>query len=150
MSVANLFECTVAYEKMMENGMQKKVSEPYIVKAYSFTEAEAVITDFIKPYITGEFSIKSIKRCKCNEIVEDANGDRYFNAIISMITLDEKSGKEKKTRVPLVVQANDMDGALDNLKKHMSGSMADYEVAKLEESKIMDVVLDVNVSVKTV
>ena len=95
MSVANLFECTVAYEKMMENGMQKKVSEPYIVKAYSFTEAEAVITDFIKPYITGEFSIKSIKRCKCNEIVEDANGDRYFNAIISMITLDEKSGKEK-------------------------------------------------------
>ena len=66
-----------------------------------------------------------------------------------MITLDEKSGQEKKTRVPLIVQATNMQGAMDNLTKHMSGSMADYEVAKIEESKIMDVVLEAEVRVKT-
>ena len=36
----NWFECKVTYEKMMENGLQK-VSEPYLVDALSFTEAEA-------------------------------------------------------------------------------------------------------------
>ena len=37
----NWFECKVSYEKMLENGMQKKVTEPYLVDALSFTEAEA-------------------------------------------------------------------------------------------------------------
>ena len=149
MQVSQFFECTVSYEKMMENGMQKKVSEPYLVKAYSFTEAEAMIIDYVKPFISGDFQVKSIKRCKCSEIVEDPNGDRYFSSTINMITLDEKSGQEKKTRVPLIVQATNMQGAMDNLTKHMSGSMADYEVAKIEESKIMDVVLEAEVRVKT-
>lgn len=147
MATSTFFECTISYEKMMENGLQKKVSEPYVVKAYSFTEAEANITEYIKPFISGEFQVKSIKRCKCSEIVEDPQGDRYFNTIVSMITLDEKSGKEKKTRVPLLVQAATMQNAMDNLTKHMSGSIADYEVSKIEESKVMDVILDVHVNV---
>ena len=37
----NWFECKVSFEKIMENGAQKKVTEPYLVDALSFTEAEA-------------------------------------------------------------------------------------------------------------
>ena len=39
------FECKIRYEKTMENGMNKKVTEPYLVDALSFTEAEARIID---------------------------------------------------------------------------------------------------------
>lgn len=60
----NWFECKVTYEKMMENGMQKKVTEPYLVDALSFTEAEARIIEEIQPYITGDFTVADIKRAK--------------------------------------------------------------------------------------
>ena len=149
MQVTQFFECTVSYVKMMENGVQKKVSEPYVVNALSFTEAEAVIIEYIRPYITGEFIVKNIKRCKCNELVPDANGDRYYNMTIAIITLDEKSGKEKKTRVPLLVQAADMQKAMDNLKEHLKGSLSDYDIVKTEESKVIDVVLDIEVKAKS-
>lgn len=61
----NWFECKVSYMKMMENGMQKKVTEPYLVDALSFTEAEARIIEEIRPFITGEFTVTDIKRAAC-------------------------------------------------------------------------------------
>ena len=39
MAMHTWFECKIRYEKVMENGMQKKVTEPYLVDALSFTEA---------------------------------------------------------------------------------------------------------------
>ena len=35
MAMHNWFECKVFYEKMLENGTQKKVTEPYLVDALS-------------------------------------------------------------------------------------------------------------------
>lgn len=43
------FECKIRYEKTMDNGMNKKVTEPYLVDALSFTEAEARIIEEIHP-----------------------------------------------------------------------------------------------------
>lgn len=74
----NWFECKVSYEKILENGMQKKVTEPYLVDALSFTEAEARIIEEIKPYISGEFTISDIKRAKYNELFFNDNGDRFI------------------------------------------------------------------------
>ena len=64
----NWFECKVSYEKMLENGMQKKVTEPYLVDALSFTEAEARIIEEIRPFITGEFTVTDIKRARLSEL----------------------------------------------------------------------------------
>ena len=64
----NWFECKVSYEKIMEDGKQKKVTEPYLVDALSFTEAEARIIEELTPFISGEFVIKDIKRAKLSEI----------------------------------------------------------------------------------
>jgi len=64
----NWFQCNVNFEKMLENGMQKKVTEPYLVDALSFTEAEARIIEEIRPFITGEFTVTDIKRAHLSEI----------------------------------------------------------------------------------
>jgi len=119
--------------------MQKKVTEPYLVDALSFTEAEARIIEEIKPYISGEFTIADIKRAKLSELFFNDNGDRFFKAKVMFITLDEKSGTEKKTAVQMLAQASDIKEALKVVEKGMEGTLADYAVASLTESPIMDV-----------
>ena len=135
----NWFESKVTFEKTLENRTQKKVSEIYLLDALSFTEAEARTIEELKPYISGEFSIAAIKRVKLSEIFFNENGDRYFKAKVLFITLDEKSGTEKKTTTYMLVQANDIDQAHEVLKKGMEGTMADWECASMTETKIMDV-----------
>ena len=135
----NWFECKVSYEKVLENGMQKKVSEPYLVDALSFTEAEARIIEEIKPYISGDFTIADIKRAKYTELFFNETGDRYFRAKIYFVTLDEKSGTEKKTAAQMLAQASDLKEALAVVEKGMAGTMADYIIASLTETAIMDV-----------
>lgn len=63
------FECKIRYEKVMENGMNKKVTEPYLVDALSFTEAEARIIEEITPFISGEFTVSDIKRANYSETI---------------------------------------------------------------------------------
>lgn len=135
----NWFECKISYEKTIENGTQKKVTEPYLVDALSFTEAEARIIEEIKPYISGEFTIADIKRAKLAELFFNETGDRFFKAKVYFVTLDEKSGAEKKTAATMLAQASDIKDALSVVEKGMEGTLADYVIASLTETAIMDV-----------
>jgi hypothetical protein len=135
----NWFECKISYEKMMENGVQKKVTEPYLVDALSFTEAEARIIEEMKPFISGEFIVADIKRARLAELFFNENGDRYYKFKILFITLDEKSGVEKKTAAQMLAQASDIKDAIAVLESGMKGTMGDYEIASVSETMIMDV-----------
>lgn len=135
----NWFQCNVNFEKMLENGMQKKVTEPYLVDALSFTEAEARIIEEIKPFISGEFTVTDIKRARLSELFFNQNGDRYYKVKVYFITLDEKSGAEKRTSAKMLVQANNLKEAISVLEEGMKGTMADYTLASVSETQIMDV-----------
>lgn len=115
------FECKVSYEKIMEDGKQKKVTEPYLVDALSFTEAEARIIEELTPFISGEFVIKDIKRAKLSEIFFNENGDRFYKIKVYFITLDEKSGAEKKTAAQMLTQASNLKEAIEVLEKRNEG-----------------------------
>ena len=119
--------------------MQKKVTEPYLVDAFSFTEAEARIIEEIRPYVSGEFTVADIKRAKFAELFFNENGDRFFKAKVYFVTLDEKSGAEKKTAVQMLAQASDIKEALAIVEQGMAGTLSDYSVASLTETAIMDV-----------
>ena len=135
------FECKIRYEKTMENGMKKKVTEPYLVDALSFTEAEARIIEEMTPFISGEFTVSDIKRANYSELFfsEEEAADRWFKCKLSFITLDEKSGAEKKTSTNVLVQASDLRDAVKKLDEGMKGSMADYIISSMTETAIMDV-----------
>ena len=135
----NWFECKVSYEKTMENGMQKKVTEPYLVDALSFTEAESRIIEEITPYITGEFTVTDIKRAKISELFFNENGDRFYKIKVYFITLDEKSGAEKKTAAQMLAQACTLKEAIAVLEEGMKGTLADYTIASVTETALMDV-----------
>lgn len=119
--------------------MQKKVTEPYLVDALSFTEAEARIIEEIRPFITGEFTVTDVKRARLSELFFNENGDRYYKVKVYFITLDEKTGAEKKISAQMLAQASDLKEAIAVLEEGMKGTMADYVIASVSETPIMDV-----------
>ena len=135
------FECKIRYEKTMENGLVKKVNEPYLVDALSFTEAEKRILEEIAPFMTGDYQVADIKRANHAELFETVSdsADKWFRIKLVFITLDEKSGKERKTSQNVLVQAADLRGSIDRLDEGMKGSMMDYTIASVTETAIVDV-----------
>ena len=135
----NWFECKISYEKVTEDGMQKKVLETYLVDAISFTETEGRIIKIMRPYISGDLMVMDIKRARFAESFIDNQGDRYYRVKINMITLDEKNGTEKRTAVQMLAQASTIHDALVVIDKGMKGTMSDYEIVSVNETAILDV-----------
>ncbi len=135
------FEVKIRYEKVMDNGMQKKVTEPYLFDALSFTEREGKCIEEMTPFISGEFTVSDIRRANYSEIFfsDEESADRWFKCKLVFITLDEKSGVEKKTSTQVLVQAADLRDAVKKLDEGMKGTMADYQIASVSETAIMDV-----------
>lgn len=133
------FECKVKYEKTAEEGRIVNVSESYLVDAMSFTEAEKRIIDEMQPFMSGEFTVANIKRSKLAELFSNDAGDKWYRCKVFFISLDEEKGVEKRTGVAMMAQASSVREAWDVLQEGMKGSMADYEVASIVETQIMDV-----------
>ena len=138
---ANWFICKIRYEKVMEDGLQKKVTEQYVVDAISFTEAEARINQKMSCYISGEFEVVEIDRCVFKEIFfsDSECADKWYKSKVQFITIDEKTEKEKKQAVYYLVQGSSLENARRNIDEVMGGTMIDYSIAGVNETKIMDV-----------
>lgn len=135
------FECKVRYDKTMENGLSKQVTETYLVDALSFTEAERRFIEEIEPFMGGEFTVTDIRRTKIAELFESNDGlaDRWFKCKVAFITLDEKTGAEKRANQMMMVQAIDLRDAVKALDKAMEGTLGDYVIVSVAESPVMDV-----------
>lgn len=136
------FEYKISYDKLEENGMNKKVTESYLVEAMSYAEAENQFIEYITPYVTGnEYEIKDIKRSNYAELFltdEDA-ADKYFACKLEFITINEKTAQEKKTKMDYLVQAANLKDAMKKLDAAMSNSMADYNAVCVKETALLDV-----------
>lgn len=137
--IGRWFECKVSLKRTLEDGLQKQVKETYIVDALNFTDAEARLLQELRGY--GDITIQSIKFCDAKEIVDSHNpNDGYWYKVkVSLITIDESKGKEKKVNVIIYVRAADFKGALQNTEEYMKTSVMDYSVISIVETNIMDV-----------
>ncbi len=137
----NWFECKVKYEKTVEEGKIVTSSEAYLVDALSFTEAEERIIEEMKPFISGEFTVANIRRMKISEMFPNENADKWYRCKVNFVSLDEEKGVEKRTAVAMYVQASTLKEACESLIEGMKGTLADYEIAAITETAIMDVYL---------
>jgi len=133
------FECKVKYDRLTEAGVVKTVTEPYLVDALSFTEAEARITEEMQPYISGEFAVTAVRRVNLSDIFYNAEGDKWYKVKTNYITIDEKTAVEKKTASFQMVQAAEFAQALKVFMEGMKDTMADFEIASITETPLMDV-----------
>lgn len=136
---ATWYECKVKYRKLDESGAQKIVTEPYLVDALSYTEAESRMNEEMSAYVSEEFRLTNIKMANYSEIHPFENADRWFKSKISLLAYDEESGKERKSNMYLLVQANDVKEAFDNTTHALKNTMGDYSITAISESPIMDV-----------
>ena len=135
----NWFQCKVKYEKNAQDGGIVKTSEAYLVDALSFTEPEERINEEMRPFISGEFLVSDIKREKVNELFANEAGDRWYRSKVNFISLDEEKGVEKRIATTMYAQASSVKEALEVIEKGMKGTLADYEIAAITETNIMDV-----------
>lgn len=125
----------------MEDGMQKKVTENYVVDALSFSEAEERITEEMSSYVSGEFDVADIKIAPYGEVffADSDTADKWYKAKLAFITLDEKTQKEKRSTVNYLINAGSLNGAVKNIDEVMSQSMIDYIIVSVNETTLMDV-----------
>ena len=136
------FECKVSYERQADSMGMKKVSESYLVDALSFTEAEKRIIKEVRPFVSvGELEVVNIRRARIAELFlnDEAEDDRYFRAKVNFITVDEKSGSEKKTSATMIVKSDSLPNAVTELKAQLDSQMDSYEIAAVTDTQILDV-----------
>ena len=136
------FLTAVRFEKVLENGLVKKVTEHYLVDALSFTEAESRTIEEMRPFISGEFSVTAVKTSKFSELflAEEDAADILYKVKVQFITLDERSGNEKKTSAEMLVQAADLRDAIRRFDEGMKGTMADYQIVSVAETPIVGII----------
>lgn len=142
--VSKYFEVKIQYQKTLEDGKEKKVTEQYVVEALSFTEAESRIIEEMTPFIDGDFDVVSEKIAPYNEIVLSDNyyaDDKWFVSKVAFITIDEKTEKEKKQTFRYLVQAATSELALDYTKEMFSHGMSDYRIDAVQDTPTLDVFL---------
>lgn len=158
------YEAVVKYDRMNDEGAVVKATELYLLEAVSCTDAEAIVTREVEPYVQGSMEVTSVKVSKYVEFIpeneeislvdgenkrmfgENKNAskiaDKYFGVKVSFVTLDEKSGKEKKCPFYYVVHATSVEAATDTLYEFMKGTVSDYEINNVVETKIADIIIN--------
>ena len=146
--MTKFFECTVKIERLDESGLRVIRTEKHVVNALSFTEAEARITKELQYQVIGEFTVKSIRAKKYEEILRfpeflrtsgtDSPLDKWFEMKVNYLEYNE-DGREKKIPVLYLIQAGSVNGADSIFIYSRIGSLSTYRVEKISETKILDV-----------
>ena len=136
------YQCKVQYSIIDEKGNDKKIKADYVVVADCCGEAETIVlTELIPLY--GDTEINQVSKGKVREILYSDNIEedrKFYETTLQLITLDERSGKEKKTTIKYLVCAKTMMAALKAMQEFMSSSMIDYNSIQIKETKIAEVI----------
>lgn len=145
MVIPNLIAAVVKGNRIDESGTVVAVKEKYLVDAVTPTEAEARLASEIAPDII-EFTVHSTAIEKVDEFfIQDANGE-FFKVVFSIITIDEKSGKEKRSRHVSYTRSSSFESALPDFLAGMKGTMIDYEIESITRAHIVDLITNVSES----
>jgi len=135
----NWFEIKVKYKKIDEQGNEKNATETYLIDAFTFTESEARINQVLKQYISGEFKVTSMKPANYAEIVAIEDGEYWYKCKVAIVTLDEKSGKEKKANQYILIAADNIKQGIERLEASLSTVIVPWNIKAIQESPIIDV-----------
>lgn len=131
------FECKVKYQKMLDTGERKTVTELYLVYADSVSDAEQRIIEEMSSFSEGELTVKAVKEASYKEVFQH-DEEKFYLCKVAFVTLDEDSGTEKKKASTILVQASDFDTAGKYLKAGMKGTLSDYDILSIAETAILD------------
>lgn len=120
----------------LKNGELKPVTKTYIVGATSCVDADARIAEEVMPF--GDFSVLAVRKSAVREVFRDASGDKWYRCKVMLVSFDDK-GAEKRSPLIVMVEASNFSNAHNNLLDAMKGTISDYQIASIAETKIIDI-----------
>ena len=136
----NLFETKISYDRLSERGSIETVNEVYIFDAETFGDAENKVLVLAEPNLKMGYEVKSVKRVKFNEVFFYPESEKWFKARINFLSIDEK-GKDHKVGAAVLVQSDNMKEARERIEERLKDSMADWEIVKIEETAVLEVMV---------
>lgn len=137
----NLYEVKIKFRKTSETGQQKIVTVPYLFEAVNYTDCEARVYKEMPQYISEEFKVTNIKPVNYAEIHHFEDSEKWFKSKVSLIAYDEESGRERKSNIYLLINANDVDDAYASTVRVMKNTMGEYSIPAISETAIVEVFL---------
>lgn len=135
----NWFTVKVKYTKQLENGTFKRVSEPYLLSAMTFTDAEARIYDELGQIIRGEFDVISISRTELHDIFAYDDSATWWKCKVSYESAEHNSEKVKKVSQNFLVSAETAKEAYERIQESLSTLMVDFNIPSIVFSPIVDI-----------
>ncbi|MFA5574858.1 MAG: DUF4494 domain-containing protein [Brumimicrobium sp.] len=138
--MSNWFTVKVKYTKQLDNGKLKRVTEPYLVDAATFTDAEKRIQYEIGLNVRGEFDVTGISRTNYTDIFYYDDSDDWYKCKITYTSVDaDEQGKEKKITGNFMVTANNVKEAFERIKESIADMISSYEIPAISLTNIVDV-----------
>lgn len=133
------FEVVVAFEKMCDDGLAKKTKETVVVEAFSIGEAEKRALEEYAPLATGAPECVKAGLASYKEIMFADHGEIFYKVKVAIITINESTDKEKRTNIYYLTNADSIEAARQNIVEAYKGTVMDYVIANIGESKIVEV-----------
>lgn len=135
----NWFTVKVKYTKQLENGTFKRVSEPYLLSALTFTDAEARIYEELGAIIRGEFDVVSISRTELHDIFAYDDSATWWKCKVTYESADHNSEKTKKVSQNFLVSADTAKEAYERILESLSTLMVEFNIPSIVYSPIVDI-----------
>ncbi|PHR28242.1 MAG: hypothetical protein COA38_12395 [Fluviicola sp.] len=135
----NWFTVKVKYTKQLDNGALKRVSEPYLLAAMTFTDAEARIYEELGQIIRGEFNVVGISRTEIHDIFAYDDADVWYKCKVRYESMDADTEKAKKVNQNFLVSAESVKEAYERIQESLSTLMVDFEIPSIIVSPIVEI-----------
>ena len=141
------FTVKVKYTKQLDDGTFKRVSEPYLLAAMTFTDAEARIYEELGSIIRGEFTVTNIARTEYHDIFYYEDADLWYKCKITYqsegdgldVESDLNPKKVKKVSQNFLVTATSVKEAFERIQESLSTLMVDYQIPSIMLTPIVDI-----------
>jgi len=133
------FTVKVKYTKQLENGTFKRVSEPYLLAAMTFTDAEARIYEELGSSIRGEFQVTGITRTDLHDIFQYDDAEQWFKCKVTYDRIDEDGEKAKTISQNFLVSAANVKESYERMEESLATLMIDFNVVSITASPIVEI-----------
>tara|TARA_R110000803_G_scaffold210812_1_gene283856 strand:- start:253 stop:687 length:435 start_codon:yes stop_codon:yes gene_type:complete len=139
----NFFKLKVKYliQDPDKGSIKKKTSE-YVLKAFSFTDAESSLLEYLKDEF--EYNLVSCSKFNIQDVRIDETKEDYFKAKIVSTSSDIDNGKTSKIIDNYIIQGDTTEDVNKSIKQMLLGSVMDYKIETIQKTKIKKVFYEVN------
>ncbi len=133
------YTVAVKYTKQLDNGTLKRVTEPYLLDAVSFTDAEARIYQELGTTIKGEFLVTKVTKTNFSDVFNYEDTEDWYKCKVGYISEDADSGKAKRVVNNFLVTAENVKQAYERIESSLDQMLVGFDIPSIQLTKLVEV-----------